>query len=162
MKPKSNYLGETAETMFGGNQTSINQSAPYPLLSLEVAQSGCGDVSALQGVSETYGDLRRQHLILWRSSLQPHVNFARQAAAMQDKGLERSVRGSQDLCLQNGSDRKVQGIEGTRKYTFEMPRFGKLLLRFLNPRKPPDISKVFQTIQKDLKLPLTGLREIGC
>ncbi|KAF2359676.1 hypothetical protein FHG87_009568 [Trinorchestia longiramus] len=42
-----------------------------------------------------------------------------------------------------------------------MPQFGKLLLRFLNPREPPDKHKVFQTIQKHLKLPLTGLREIG-
>ncbi|KAF2345265.1 hypothetical protein FHG87_023979, partial [Trinorchestia longiramus] len=42
-----------------------------------------------------------------------------------------------------------------------MPQFGKLLLRFLNPREPPDKPKVFQTIQKNLKLPLTGLREVG-
>ncbi|KAF2363817.1 hypothetical protein FHG87_005423 [Trinorchestia longiramus] len=42
-----------------------------------------------------------------------------------------------------------------------MPQFGKLLLRFLNPREPPDKPKVFQTIQKHLKLPLTGLREVG-
>ncbi|KAF2354288.1 Transposase Tc1-like [Trinorchestia longiramus] len=46
---KSSYLGETAQTMFGSNKTkSINQSAPYPLLSLEVAQSWCGDVLAHQ------------------------------------------------------------------------------------------------------------------
>ncbi|KAF2344137.1 hypothetical protein FHG87_025108 [Trinorchestia longiramus] len=42
-----------------------------------------------------------------------------------------------------------------------MPQFGKLLLRFLNPREPTDKPKVFQTIQKNLKLPLTGLREVG-
>ncbi|KAF2344455.1 hypothetical protein FHG87_024789 [Trinorchestia longiramus] len=42
-----------------------------------------------------------------------------------------------------------------------MPQFGKLLLRFHNPREPPDKPKVFQTIQKHLKLPLTRLREVG-
>jgi hypothetical protein len=42
-----------------------------------------------------------------------------------------------------------------------MPQFGKLMLRFTNPREPPDKAKVFQTIQKTLKLPLTGLRELG-
>ncbi|KAF2352204.1 hypothetical protein FHG87_017041 [Trinorchestia longiramus] len=42
-----------------------------------------------------------------------------------------------------------------------MPQFGKLRFRSLNPREPPDKPKVFQTIQKHLKLPLTGLREVG-
>ncbi|KAF2348751.1 hypothetical protein FHG87_020494 [Trinorchestia longiramus] len=42
-----------------------------------------------------------------------------------------------------------------------MTQFRKLLLRFLNLREPPDKPKVFQTIQKHLKLPLTGLREVG-
>ncbi|KAF2350271.1 hypothetical protein FHG87_018974 [Trinorchestia longiramus] len=46
---KIELFGETAQTMFEGNKTkSINQSAPYPLLRLEVAQSWCGDVSAHQ------------------------------------------------------------------------------------------------------------------
>jgi hypothetical protein len=40
-----------------------------------------------------------------------------------------------------------------------MPQFGKIFLRFLDPRKPPERRIVFETIQKKLKLPLTGLRE---
>ncbi|KAF2363058.1 hypothetical protein FHG87_006188 [Trinorchestia longiramus] len=57
MKPKSNCLGETGQIMFRGNKTkSINQSAPYPLLSLEVAQSWCGEV--YQGMVEDEEDKR--------------------------------------------------------------------------------------------------------
>lgn len=42
-----------------------------------------------------------------------------------------------------------------------MPQFGKLLLRFTDPKKPPERAKVFELIQMELRLPLTGLRAVG-
>jgi hypothetical protein len=43
-----------------------------------------------------------------------------------------------------------------------MPQSGKILLRFTGAalRKPPDRALIFETIQKQLKLPLTGLRDV--
>lgn len=40
-----------------------------------------------------------------------------------------------------------------------MPQFGKIFLRFVDPHIPSERRIVFETIQKKLKLPLTGIRE---
>ncbi|KAF9756171.1 hypothetical protein NGRA_3296 [Nosema granulosis] len=41
-----------------------------------------------------------------------------------------------------------------------MSRFGKIYLRLIGNRQPPDRAKIFQTVQQQLKLPLTGLRPV--
>lgn len=44
--------------------------------------------------------------------------------------------------------------------TGRMPQFGKILMRFVDVRKPPDKGKVFELLQGELRVPLTGLKEI--
>ncbi|KAF9754362.1 hypothetical protein NGRA_3354, partial [Nosema granulosis] len=41
-----------------------------------------------------------------------------------------------------------------------MLQFGKLFLRFSNPKKPPGKKEVFEVLQKRLEIPLTGIREV--
>ncbi|KAG0418895.1 hypothetical protein EQH57_0636 [Dictyocoela roeselum] len=41
-----------------------------------------------------------------------------------------------------------------------MSRFGKIYLRLIGNRQPPERAKIFQTVQQQLKLPLTGLRPV--
>lgn len=42
-----------------------------------------------------------------------------------------------------------------------MPRFGKILMRCTGARPPPDKGKIFEVLQRDLQLPLTGLKSVA-
>lgn len=41
-----------------------------------------------------------------------------------------------------------------------MTRFGKIYLRLIANREPPDRAEIFKIVQQQLKLPLTGLRQV--